>query len=217
MKHWAMLSVLAPISLGANAVSAIDKMIGFTIGETKLAMPLPSGFCEPTGKAADFAKRFAAIDSENQTLATLVACDKMNTQEAFQSYILIKSPNAAANVKMERSQGLDLMEQVMTRPDAPKFDERMSEQFEKDTERELGTAISITGTFGYAGRDKDCIYMAGPMSGSVKGKTVNGLIGTCLTFAGGKMIGVNVYEIPAKTSIPAMKARARTVAMSIRP
>lgn len=217
MKTWVMAVVAAPLALTAVAAAAAEKMIGFTVGGTSLKMPLPAGYCEPTGELADFSDKIDALDKDNYTPITLVRCEKAGSRGAFEDYILIKSPKVAARSTFEKASGLAQLDQAVRQMNASGINETTADKFADDSERELGARIELEGKFGYAGRDQDCVYLAGPVAGSVNGTTVKGLVASCLTIAGGKLVSVNVYEMPAKTNIAAMKVRARSIAVSIQP
>lgn len=56
------------------------------------------------------------------------------------------------------------------------------------------------------------------MQAEVSGRIVKGLVATCMTVAGGKLISVNLYQIaenPDVSAIKGMKAQARAIGVSI--
>ncbi len=211
---FAIPAVLAA-TLG-TALAAV-KLVKFQIGAVRLVMPLPQGFCEPTGSMIGLAQAAAAADRQNVTVVTLLACNRSPKLEPWRNYVLIKAPIGLLNTAFSKQAGLNQMDQVFAGPNSPKFDEAMTQKIAEDSEQSLGAQVEIRGQFGYAGRDQDCVYLAGPMQGKVSGvdKVATGQIATCITVTGGRMFAVNLYEIPAVKPISELKAQARQIALSI--
>lgn len=202
----------------ANAAWAAVPEIGFKIGAVALKLPQPAGFCPPSASETPLAAASADADPHNLSLATLLACNRSPEVRPWSNYVLIKTPKMLANGTYEKVETLDQMNAVFAGPNSPKFDDKMTDEIGTNTERAMGVRIEITGKYGYAGRDADCVYLAGPMEAQVVGKTVKGLIATCITVAGGKMIGINLYqfaETPDLAAIKAMKAQVRAIGLSI--
>lgn len=212
-----IVSLAGLVACAAVTVAAVPE-VRFTIGATVLKLPQPAGFCEPTTDQAPLAEANANADIQNTTLATLLGCDRKPEIRAWSNYVLIKTPKALVNRVFDKAAALEELAGVFSGPDSPKFDDKVTESIANETERALGLRIKITGTFGYAGRDADCVYLAGPMQAQVEGKTVKGLIATCITVAGGKLLAVNLYQIAAEPDLAAinpMKAKARAIGVSI--
>ena len=216
-KGWSFAAVTGILVLANTALAAVPE-IDFKIGAVALKLPQPTGFCSPSDKDAPLAAASANADPHNLSLATLLACNRSPEVRPWSNYVLIKTPKMLANGTYEKVETLDQMNAVFAGPDSPKFDEKMTDEIGTNTERAMGVRIEITGKYGYAGRDADCVYLAGPMEAQVVGKTVKGLIATCITVAGGKMIGINLYqfaETPDLAAIKAMKAQVRAIGLSI--
>jgi hypothetical protein len=212
-----LAAVVGVLALASPAVAAVPE-IGFRIGAVALKLPLPSGFCSPSASDAPMAAANADADPQNLTLATLLACNRSPEVRPWSNYVLIKTPKMLAAGTYEKVAALNQMNAVFTGPDSPEFDEKMTDEIGTNTERAMGVRIEITGKYGYAGRDADCVYLAGPMQAQVAGKIVKGLIATCITVVGGKMIGVNLYHIseaPDLAAVKAMKAQVRAIGLSI--
>lgn len=212
------LAAVAGMLVLTNAALAAVPEISFKVGAVALKLPQPSGFCPPSAQDAPMAAANANADPHNLTLATLLACNRSPEIRPWSNYVLIKTPNMLANGTYEKVETLDQMNAVFAGPNSPKFDDKMTDEIGTNTERAIGVRIEITAEYGYAGRDADCVYLAGPMQAQVVGKTVKGLIATCITVAGGKMIGVNLYHIsaaPDMAALKAMKAQVRAIGLSI--
>lgn len=219
MNRKALTAFVIPAVLAATLGTALaaEKVIQLNFGTVQLAMPVPQGFCEPTGVSAELAKANAAIDSDNTTLATLTACDRSSATEPFQNYVLIKAPNKLLNQPFLKVMALAQLDEVFSGPNSPKFDDAMSKKTGDNSERELGTRIEISGQFGYVGRDRDCVYLAGPVQAKAAefDKVATGQIATCITVVGNRMFSVNLYEVPAVKPIGEMKKQALAIALSI--
>ena len=212
------IAMLAGVALCASAAFAAAPVVRFTIGTTPLSLPQPAGFCLPDAGQAPLADANASADIQNDTVASLLGCNRKPEIRPWSNYVLIKTPKALINRVFDKASALDELAGVFSGPNSPKFDDKDTQGIANDTERALGMRIEITGTFGYAGRDADCVYLAGPMQAEVSGRIVKGLVATCMTVAGGKLISVNLYQIaenPDVSAIKGMKAQARAIGVSI--
>lgn len=147
-----------------------------------------------------------------------MGCNRNLEIRPWGNYLLIKTLKALINRVLDKASALDELAGVFPGPNSPKFDDKMTQDVAKETERALGLRIEITGTFGYAGRDSDCVYLAGPMQAQVSGKIVKGLIATCMTVSGGKQTGINLYQIDDNRDLAAtkgMKEQVRAIGVSI--
>lgn len=211
-----VLAAVAALGIVGTAAAA-EGSAAFTIGTVKLTMPVPEGFCVPTGMNADLAASNAEADQHGATLATFLACNRKPGIAPWSHYVLVKSPYAVKDMTVEKEAALAMLNAEGSGPNAPRFTDEMTEELAENTESAFGERIEIRGTFGFAGRDADCAYLVGPMQASVRGRTVNARVATCMTVAGGKMLSVNVYDFRLVHTVPQLKAQARTIALSIRP
>ena len=211
------LAIPALLAAGLGTALAGEKLLKLQIGTVQLVLPMPQGFCEPTGSLLALAKANASADPENTTIATLTACNRTPAIAPWQNYVLIKAPTGLINTAVPKEVALAQMDTIFSGPNSPKFDDSMTQKTGDNTDKAFGTRIEITGQFGYAGRDTDCVYLAGPMQGKAEGveKIVTGQIATCITVVGSRMFAVNLYELPAVSPIAKMKAQAHTIALSI--
>ena len=211
------LAIPALLAAGLGTALVGEKLLKLQFGTVRLVLPVPQGFCEPTGSMAALAKANASADPSATTFATLTACNRTPAVEPWQNYLLIKAPNGLDKTPFTKAAGLDLVEKIFSGPNSPKFDDAMTQKTADNNERAFGTRIEITGQFGYAGRDTDCVYLAGPFQGRVEGvdKIADGQIASCITVVGARMFSVNLHEMPAVSPIAKMKAQAHTIALSI--
>ena len=215
--HLKRFGIFAAMIAAAVPALAASGAVNFTIADRELAMPVPAGYCLPEGKAAEIAAMTARTDKDNKTLATFVDCKGQGTTAAMSNYVLVKSPNSAAEFTMDKAEALDLLAAAGTSPDAPKFDEDMANEVADDAEEAFGQRVELTGNVGYAGRDADCVYLAGRLAlkSDPNGKSL--WLGACMTVAGGKVLTVYRYDARSTAKVADLKAHAKKVALSIHP
>lgn len=212
-----LLTIGFSLLSAAPAVAQQTGIVEMQVGDQSLQFPLPMGFCEPASELRAYTQAMAASDPVNVTTSTLVACNRGPSVVWNSNYVLIKAPTRSLQMRTTKAEALPLLEAVFTGPDAPKFDEAMTNEIGNSTERTLGTRLEVRGAYGFAGRDADCVYLAGPLQVESQGKKVVGQVGSCITVAGGKLLTVNVYYTGSDDRIAALKASARDIAVSIRP
>jgi len=87
----------------AHAVAQTARTAQFRIGGVAFSVPLPEGYCEPTGRNVDVAQFTAALDDKNVTVLSLFPC---NSDGDSSDYYLIKAPKSALFVTLTREQVL---------------------------------------------------------------------------------------------------------------
>lgn len=209
----------AIVLFGATAVAApvmaAVASITLQVGPTRLSMPLPTGFCVPRGYVAGVAEAVAKADDQNATLATLVDCEHQDDAKAMNNYVIVKAFRKAVMLNFEKASTLDQLDKAAAGPNAPKFDETMSKRTTDSLEAATGQRMELAGDIGYAGRDQDCIYLAGRMSLKDKPET-SLLMAACTTIAGGKLLTVYRYDARPAADVAKLKAETRAIAASIR-
>src|SRR3954468_23012087 len=152
---------MAAAAFGAGAAGAQGKpdKATFRIAGAGFEMPLPAGYCLPTGKAVDGAQITAAGDRDNVTDLTLVSC----TGEPFSSYILIKTPTTVLTLDINREQALKGLGEAF---DAPDFKQKLaSGELLRDSGKgvsdALGQRVDLVGEVKPLGKDEACAYVGG--------------------------------------------------------
>lgn len=213
----ALVCATAPAS-AANGPDAKDnpRTQDFAIGPDSLTMPVPDGYCVPSGKLIGLAQATAAADTTNVTLATFLACGREGVNP-FQDYVLLKVPVTALMVKIDKASALDQLEAAMTGPNAPKFDAAMEQRVEGSIGKVIGRKTNVQTNYGYMGRDGDCLYMGGRIQLSVENSAVtpNGANVACLTVAANKILTVYTYDFTPGFNFDVLKTRARAIALTI--
>lgn len=219
MKRYMTTALALPLVgiLSIGLAPAADRSYPFKIGEVDLAMQTPDGFCVPTALYAAQADALAKGDPQNVTVVTLLACDRSPAVSPWANYVLVKAPIIYLNAAVPKAEALAQIDAEMSRSKSSLIDDKMSEDIANSSEKTLGTRVEMRGSFAYAGRDTDCVYMAGPLQGKADGREKAGQLATCITVSGQRFFAVNIYEFPAVKSIEALKAQVHDIAMAIHP
>lgn len=213
MRFGRSILLLAATAIAVPVFAAVAS-IALQVGLARLTMPLPQGFCIPRGYVAGVAEVIAKADDQNVTLATLIDCEHQDDEKAMSNYVIIKAFRKAVMLNFEKVSTLDQLDKAATGPNAPKFDESMSKRSTDALEAATGQRMKLTGDIGYAGRDQDCIYLAGRMA--LKDKPEDSLLITaCTTVAAGKLITVYRYDARPEADVAMLKAEVRNIARSI--
>jgi hypothetical protein len=210
-----VLVTVVALGMAGTAIAA-NRSATFLIGSAKLTMPVPDSFCTPTGKDVEIAATNALADKRSATLATFLACGRNSGISPWAHYVLVKSPNETQAQTYEKEEILARLDAEGNGPNSPRFTEAMTNELAQDTESALGERIEFRGTFGFAGRDKDCVYLAGPMQITLRGRSVDARAATCLTAVSGKVLTVNVYDFRLAYTVPQLKEQAHAIALTIR-
>ncbi|PLK25600.1 hypothetical protein [Novosphingobium sp. TH158] len=187
----------------------------FSIGTQNLTLPVPAGYCKPSGLSAEVARQTALADEQNITLATFYRCNQAGTISA-EEYVLIKVPKMFMSVEREKQSALAALSEVMTAPNAPKFDGPAQREAEKGISKVIGSEAKIGGQMGYMGTDADCVYIGGTVTVSAAQGSVNGAWTGCMTVAAKRMFAVYVYDFRAKPAFEDLKTKAGLIAASVR-
>lgn len=213
-----MLTALVVLAAAAApAAEAAASVATFDVADKHFTIPAPAGYCRPTGDLAVFDAQIASADPGNATLASFYACGRKPATLPVWEYVYVKAPHSAAGLTVSKVDALAAFVEVFNRPDAPRFDQTMSDTISENYDQAMGLQVEVNGTWGYIGSDADCVYIGGTVVTKGKGKVmpINGA--TCLSAVGGKVIAVNVYADPKAAGIPELQRRARTIFLTIRP
>jgi len=185
------------------------------VGATSLRLPMPPGFCSPAKTELEKAAKLAQSDPSNVTLTTLLACKRPAAINPWSNYILIKAPTAAIGLTLPKEPTLARLEAATRGPGASPQDDKMNAKIGDNATKAFGERIEVGGSYGAAGRDADCVYLAGPISVQKSGGTIEAHAATCMTVVKGKVIAINLYDFVNKTDYAVLKAQVRKIALSI--
>lgn len=209
----ALLLLAAPVAAAAADQPAEAP---FRIGEAAMTMPIPAGLCLPTGDSAAIAQMTAAADGRNVTVADFWTCGA--AEQAGTHYVLLKVPTQVLLMRLPKEDTLASLNATLTGPDSPKFGGDFDRMAKEGIDKVTGLQTKVESDFGYISRDADCIYMGGRVSIAFEaGKPAKpGLVATCMTVVGEKLVNVNVYDNRPDTGINAVMNEAHAIALTIR-
>jgi hypothetical protein len=206
---------IAALALAAvpGGVSAQSKAAHrFTVGGKTFTMPIPQGYCLPSGATSALAERVAALDTMNVTHANLDRCGTFG-----EDYVHIKSPRQSLPVPMPRADFVALLARELQTANGQQVVGDALAEAGRDVAEGTDNEIKLDNTVPrYAGQDDVCAYMA--LTGDVAGPTgtvsMRGVI--CMTVVGGEFMNINAYAMEGKGITDAqLKARVRSIAVSI--
>jgi hypothetical protein len=205
---------LAALALVPGAASAQGNAEHrFTAGGKDFAVPVPQGYCLPSGVTVALAEKVASLDSMNFTHANLDRCGTFG-----EDYVHIKSPRQSQPLSMPRAEFIALLaREFQTTAGQEAAEEAIAQagrEVAEGTDNEIALDMIAPR---YGGQDDICAYMV--MTGNVVtdagSLAMRGVI--CMTLVGGQFMSVNAYAVEGKGITEAqLKTRARTIAASIK-
>lgn len=207
---------LAMAAAGANDTPREAK---FTVADVQLMLPLPAGYCEPSGKGVMVAQMIGAADSQNVTDLAVFRCD-----EAFApgvgDYTLIKTVKTLLVMKLDRTDFLKQLGDAFNQPAliaALESDATMAKPSE-DIGTVLGTKVTLQNALKPMGHDDVCAYMGGAVTLNAQAITFTQPLGMCMTVVGGKMLSIIRYgKDGSPAGVRALMRETRAIALSIHP
>lgn len=210
-----MTMALAALVLAAapGAAAAQGKALHrFTVGGKDFTVPLPAGYCLPSGMTVALADKVAALDTMNLTHANLDRCGTFG-----EDYVHIKSPRQSQPVPIPRADFIALIAREIQTANGQKLVNDAIENAGRDVAESTDNEIKLDNTVPrFFGQDDVCAYMAltGDVAGPTGKVTMRGVI--CMTVVGGQFMNVNAYAVEGKGITDAqLKARVRSIAASI--
>jgi hypothetical protein len=206
----AAANLLMPQVLAADNASA-----NFRVGGAELSMPLPDGYCMPSGKDIDVAQLMAAADKVNVTHAMVVKC---GSQPQLLDYFILKTPVEALLPVLDRQEFLKLMKTEFVKPEMQNYmsDDKLEQEVGRSYEKVLQQKISMDAQIDFRGSDDVCVYLGGYGLVTDIPQPYSIAVGLCMTTVEGKMLSVNIYAPPADSAdVAKLMTRAREIALSI--
>lgn len=205
-------AALAMAAAPGGAAAKGEALHRFTVGGKGFTVPVPEGYCLPSGPTVELAQGVAALDTMNLTHANLDRCGTFG-----EDYVHIKSPGQSQTVPIPRADFIALIAREVQTASGQQLVEDAIEKPGRDVAEGTDNEIQIGNTVPrYFGQDDVCAYMAmsgdvSPAGGTVK---IRGVI--CMTLVDSEFMNVNVYALEGKgISDAQLKARARAIAASI--
>lgn len=206
---------IATVALASSAHGANKPVsppqVQFLIGSQLLAMPIPAGFCLPSGAAEEMATQKAGIDARNYTVATFVSCTADNP---FALYILVKTPIRAWKLTFSKTEVIQGMahEMEVNREKIMADGDRIAEDAYK---KQSGREVKIPDKWGPAGHDDDCVYLGGSISYPPDPNVF--MAAACSTVVGQKMVAIDIFDARTGADWHGLKDRLKPVVLSIHP
>lgn len=204
---------LAALALAAGGVSAKEGALhGFTVADKDFTLPVPEGYCLPSGATVAVAEMVASLDSLNLTHATLDRCGSFGVD-----YIHVKSPRQAQIIPLPRAAFLPLMAKTLEGEMGKRLMDEAMKKAGRDIAEGTDNAVTLDSTAPrFDGHDDVCAY--GIVSGKVQSEAgvvdMRGVV--CMTLIAERFMTVNAYaHADSGTTEAQLKARARAVALTI--
>lgn len=187
-----LLALLAVISSGGTQ----PKGQIIEVGGRKLDVPIPQGYCLPSGEAAEDAKAQAKLDDRNATLLFLVDCRR---EKAMENFLVIKTPLSMLTSDVSKDELLQELggegfndPDFRRRLDAGEFEKHASERASEIAAKN----VTIETTFKPRGLDQTCAYLGGNYTVTgIKDKAHTMAVAACITAVGNRGIGLYASRI----------------------
>lgn len=184
--------------------------IPFAIGDEKFTMPLPEGYCVPTGDDVMASAKFADSDSGARTLVDLDLCGTFGID-----YVLVKTPRNHSQIPFSKLRFFEIVARQMRQPETI---ERATDRASEDVSELLKEEVSLdTQEYGFDGYDDDCLYASGLIAVVTADDTVKVPAAGCTTVINRRVLAIHAFDSSHKpATVEELKNRARSVALSIR-
>jgi len=215
LRAFAALAALAVVGAAPPHAQASPQVGTFRISGVGFEMPIPTGYCLPSGKGGDVAQLMAAADQQNVTHLTLLACQ----DDWGKDYILVKTPSQALLVDVGREEALKALAAAL---DTPALKEQFSSgklvtDAGKGMSDVLGRKVDLVGEIKPVGRDEACVYLAGTTEVKTADVSYRIAVGGCITVVGRRMLTLYVYgSDTGAAGVAALVARSRRLMETIR-
>ncbi|MBN8809572.1 MAG: hypothetical protein J0I47_15235 [Sphingomonas sp.] len=207
------IAATAIIATAAAADAPSSQTASFNVGGVAYTMPLPAGYCLPTGQLIAIAQTVAAADSANVTNLTLYRCDA--TPAKIGDYALVKTPANLISMTVDHATFAAQIAPEFDKP-MPVSSDEISANVADNYDKVIGKRPTIGIKLATRGHDAVCGYMTG--GGTVGNGTITKDIamGACTTAIGGRVIQVICFT---ESKLPAdqdrMMRQAKALATTI--
>ncbi|MBL8772140.1 MAG: hypothetical protein JNK30_12225 [Phenylobacterium sp.] len=188
-----VLAALAILLAPAGAAAEEAAALAVRIGGDEIRMPVPAGYCEPTGRYANIAQLTDAMDRENITYLALVDCAAVNAGRELSRYLFLRAPKVFASERLTREQ---LFERMGPMPEnAPNLllDNPAMDQAKGAARRATGRNVELSGEMRPVAKDEAGYYMAGGLQQDDAGRSRRTSVGIGATAVRGHVVTVNSY------------------------
>ena len=187
-------------SVSAPRPKAQARLAQIRVVGDAIEVPLPAGYCEPTGTYVDTAQVSAAGDSQNLTLLSLFSCAEMARGATPEHFAYVKIPKSALSAHMTLPELLSGMGAVPDSEMKAAIDnDKVSPGVQKDLSTVTGRDVAVHTAIVPADRDANGYYMAGVVQMSAGTQEITTAVAVALTAVKGHMLSYNFYA-PGQTS-----------------
>jgi len=211
------LAATATALLFAGEAAAQTKA-SFNIGSVAIEVPLPAGFCLPSGSAVAKADLGVRSDPDNATHVTVYACAQMESP-TITDYFLVKTPKKYLETPIGREAVLAALTAELEDPNfsTEKLSSEAGTKATRSISEASGTPTRITTDIRPLGRDTDCAYMGGIVAADINGSQFVLNVAGCITSVGDRLVMAFRYTRGTKVADAAkLLPEARKFAMSMR-
>lgn len=215
-----ILPMCAALLLVTPAIAAAGENtpVAFAIGGESFELPLPTGYCPPSGRTAAIAQLLAAGDTQNVTHAMLVPCGQ-EPGSGVNDYTLVKTPSNLLIVDLDRAALLAAMGPEFDKPDFAAVmatPEAMAKPGE-DMSRAMGAKVELTSALKPVGHDSVCAYLGGTVAVKTAAGSYDQPVGGCLTAVGKRFVAIYRYgKDGSNAGILTLLRQAKVIALTIR-
>lgn len=205
-------AALGLLAAPGGAAAKDEAQHRFTVGGKAFTVPVPQGYCLPTGGAIALAEKVASLDSMNLTHANLDRCGTFG-----EDYVHIKSPRTSQPVPMPRADFLALIARELQTASGQKLVGDAIEEAGRNVAKGTNNEVQFDNAVPrFIGQDDMCAYMVlvSDVVGAQGAIKIRGVI--CMTVVGAEFMNVNAYAIEGRGTTEAqLKDRVRAIALSI--
>lgn len=216
--------LITSLALSASwiaSTASANEPANFTIGDVTFAATVPEGYCIPKGEDKAFSAEVAAHDTASFTSLTLIRCDLAGEDRGYDiDFLVIKTPVRLIYATKSREELLGSLSAQMGKPDweINREMDAVPDQIADTLSLNFATAVSVEGTVRPRGVDSICAYLGGKLTVTADGAGGSGLMGSCATSVGGKIMTIHSYGLAdGSQNVENLMRRSRAVALSIRP
>lgn len=149
-------AALALAAAPGGAAAQTKAQHHFAVGGKAFTVPVPEGYCLPSGPTVELARGVAALDTTNFTHANFDRCGTFG-----EDYVHIKSPRQSQSVPIPRADFIALIARELQTASGQQLVEDAIDKAGRDVAEGTGNEIQLDNTVpSFFGQDDVCAYMA---------------------------------------------------------
>lgn len=177
------------------------RLAHFRLAGDEIVVPMPAGFCDPTGGYIDGAQAVAAADNDNLTLITLYDCAEMARGEHPSHYAMIKAPKSGLSKRVSRGELVKGMGDIPQNTFTDQIQKEKLTEVGRNVSKVFGEDAALTGSIAPIDKDDLAFYLGGVLGLSVAGDTPQNVsVVVALTTVKDHIVSYNFYGPGARVS-----------------